>query len=34
VIKSFFTNDQLNLSELEEIQKLIEENIKKIKSSK
>lgn len=31
---SFFANDQLNLSELEEIKKLIEEKIKKIKSTK
>jgi predicted transcriptional regulator len=31
---SFFANEQLNLSELEEIQKLIEDKIKKIKSNK
>jgi predicted transcriptional regulator len=31
---SFFANEQLNLSELEEIQKLIEEKIKDIKSKK
>jgi BlaI family transcriptional regulator, penicillinase repressor len=31
---SFFANEQLNLSELEEIQKLIEERIKNIKSNK
>ncbi|HCT31448.1 MAG TPA: penicillinase repressor [Bacteroidales bacterium] len=31
---SFFANEQLNLSELEEIKKLIEEKIKKIKSNK
>lgn len=31
---SFFANDQLNLSELEEIKKLIEEKIKKMKTSK
>jgi predicted transcriptional regulator len=31
---SFFANDQLNLSELEEIKKLIEDKIKKIKSNK
>ena len=31
---SFFANDQLNLSELEEIKQMIEEKIKKIKSNK
>ncbi len=31
---SFFANEQLNLSELEEIQKMIEEKIKDIKSNK
>ncbi len=31
---SFFANDQLKLSELEEIKKMIEEKIKKIKTSK
>jgi len=31
---SFFANDQLNLSELEEIKKLIEERIKNLKSGK
>lgn len=31
---SFFANEQLNLSELEEIQKLIEEKIRDIKSKK
>lgn len=31
---SFFANEQLNLSELEEIGKLIEERIKKMKSDK
>ena len=31
---SFFANDQLKLSELEEIQKMIEEKIKKIKTNK
>ena len=31
---SFFANDQLKLSELEEIQKMIEEKIKKIKNQK
>lgn len=30
----FFANEQLNLSELEEIQRLIEDKIKKIKSKK
>ena len=31
---SFFANDQLKLSELEEIKKMIEEKIKKIKTNK
>jgi len=31
---SFFANEQLNLSELEEIKKMIEEKIKKIKTKK
>jgi BlaI family transcriptional regulator, penicillinase repressor len=31
---SFFANEQLNLSELEEIKKLIEDKIKKMKSNK
>ncbi len=31
---SFFANEQLNLSELEEIKKMIEENIKKLKLKK
>ena len=31
---SFFANEQLNLSELEEIQKMIEEKISKVKSNK
>ncbi len=31
---SFFANEQMNLSELEEIKKLIEERIKNIKSDK
>ena len=31
---SFFANDQLNLSELEEIKKLIEERIKNLKTGK
>lgn len=31
---SFFANDQLNLSELEEIKKMIEDKIKRIKSNK
>ena len=31
---SFFANEQLNLSELEEIKKLIEERIRNIKSNK
>lgn len=31
---SFFANEQLNLSELEEIRELIEEKIKKLKSKK
>lgn len=31
---SFFANEQLNLSELEEIKKLIEEKIRRIKSNK
>ena len=31
-IASFFTNDQLSLTELEELKKLIEERIKKLKT--
>jgi BlaI family penicillinase repressor len=31
---SFFANEQMNLSELEEIQKMIEEKIRKVKSDK
>src|SRR5687767_12880512 len=33
-LASFFSNDQLNLTELEEIKKLVDEKIKKIKSKK
>jgi BlaI family transcriptional regulator, penicillinase repressor len=33
-LASFFANDQLNLSELEEIKKLVDDKIKKIKSKK
>ena len=33
-LASFFANDKLNLSELEEIKKLVEDRIKKLKSKK
>jgi BlaI family transcriptional regulator, penicillinase repressor len=33
-LASFFTNDQLNLSELEELKKLVDDRIKKLKSKK
>lgn len=33
-LASFFANDQLNLSELEEIKKLVDDKIKKLKSKK
>lgn len=33
-LASFFANDQLNLSELEEIKKLVDDKIRKIKSKK